>query len=122
MTFDADYGIAHAPLLPPSILSLFSSVKRQGRFTLPPELRLDAAFAELKLDLRESLFPEKHVLLVANSLCASVTVLLPHGTTVVDNSTAIAASHQVSQSSEEHGPIIHVEGWNLFSDVKFITE
>lgn len=122
MTFDGDYGIMQAPPLPPSILSLFGSVKRSGRFTVPPEMRLDAAFAELKLDLRESLFPEKHTLLIANSLCASVTILLPHGTTVVDNSTAIASSHHVMQESEEHGPVIHLEGWSLFSDVKFVTD
>lgn len=121
MTFGEDFGIAQAPPLPPSMLSLFASVKRNGRFTVPPEMRLDAAFAELKLDLRESLFPEKHVLMIANSLCASVLVLLPEGTTVVDNSTAIASSHHVAQESSEHGPVIHLEGWSLFSDVKFIT-
>lgn len=108
--------------MPPSILSLFASVKRKGRFTVPPEMRLNAGFAEIKLDLRECLFPQKHTLLIANSLCASVTVLLPHGATVVDNSTAVAASHHVDQESEEHGPIIHVEGWSVFSDVKFITD
>ena len=112
---------AQAPLLPPSITSLFSSIKREGRFTVPAELHLTAAFAELKLDLRDALFPEKHMLLVADAVCASVTVWLPKGASVADNSTSIASSHQVQLESDELGPVIHLEGWSLFSDVKFIA-
>ncbi|HEU0169017.1 MAG TPA: hypothetical protein VFS62_14665 [Chloroflexota bacterium] len=122
MTMAEDYGLVDVPPLPPSIVGFMSSVKRKGRFSVPPELHLTAAFAELKLDLRDALFPSKHVLIVANSLCASVTVLLPVGATVEDRTVAIAASHQLSQESDELGPVIHVEGWSVFSDVKFLAE
>jgi hypothetical protein len=111
-----------APPLPPSITTLFGSIKRNGRFTVPAELQLKAAFGELKLDLRDALFPEKHVLMVAESLCASVEVLLPEGVTVIDHGMALMSSHKVSQSSEEHGPVIHLDGWSVCSDVKFITD
>ena len=111
-----------APPLPPSITTLFGSIKRNGRFTVPAELQLKAAFGELKLDLRDALFPEKHVLMVAESLCASVEVLLPEGVTVIDHGMSLMSSHKVSQSSEEHGPVIHLDGWSVCSDVKFITE
>jgi hypothetical protein len=97
-------------------------MKRSGRFSVPAELQLKAAFAELKLDLREALFPEKHVLMVAESLCASVEVLLPEGVTVIDHGMSLMSSHKVSQSSEEHGPVIHLDGWSVCSDVKFIAE
>jgi hypothetical protein len=111
-----------APPLPPSILSLFGSVKRNGRFVVPPELHLTAVCAELKLDLRDALFPEKHVLLVADALCASVEVRLPQGVTVDDRSLAVMASHHVAQDPQEYGPVIHLEGWSICSDVKFITD
>jgi hypothetical protein len=107
--------------LPPSITTLFGSIKRDGRFTMPPQLQLKTAFGELKLDLREALFPEREMLLVAESLCASVEVLLPEGVTVVDHGTALLSSHKVSQTAEEHGPVIHVDGWSVCSDVKFLT-
>lgn len=110
-----------APPLPPTITTLFGSIKRNGRFSVPPELQLKTAFGELKLDLREALFPDKHVLMVAETLCASVEVLLPEGVTVIDHGTAMMSSHKVSQLSEEHGPIIHLDGWSLCSDVKFIS-
>ncbi|MGH2365343.1 MAG: hypothetical protein ACRDHX_11935 [Chloroflexota bacterium] len=116
----AESGLFVAPPLAPSLLALFGSVKRRGRMVVPPELHLTAAFGELKLDLRDALFPEKHVLLVANSLCASLEVLLPEGVSVVDHSVAAFASHQVTQESEAHGPIIHLEGWTVFSDVKLL--
>jgi hypothetical protein len=110
-----------APPLPPTLTVLFGSIKRNGRFTVPPELQIKAAFGELKLDLREALFPEKHVLLVAESLCASVEVLLPEGVTVIDQGMSLMSSHKVSQASEEHGPVIHLDGWSVCSDVKFVT-
>jgi predicted membrane protein len=102
-------------------MSLFGSSKQAGRFSVPAELQLKAAFGELKLDLREALFPEKHILLVAESLCASVEVLLPEGVTVVDHSTSLFSSHKLAQEGEEHGPVIHLDGWSICSDVKFLS-
>src|SRR5215467_5675891 len=67
-----DYALMPAPPLPPTITTLFGSIKRNGRFSVPRELQLKTAFGELKLDLREALFPDKHVLMVAETLCASV--------------------------------------------------
>jgi hypothetical protein len=117
----SEYAMSPAPPLPPSLTVLFGSVKRNGRFTVPPELQIKAAFGEVKLDLRDALFPEKHVLLVAESLCASVEILLPEGVTVIDQGMSLMSSHKVSQASEEHGPVIHLDGWSVCSDVKFIT-
>ena len=117
----SEYAMTPAPPLPPSLTVLFGSIKRNGRFTVPPELQIKAAFGELRLDLREALFPEKHVLLVAESLCASVEVLLPEGVTVIDRGMALMSSHKVSQAAEEHGPVIHLDGWSVCSDVKFIA-
>lgn len=115
-----DDGPLTAPPLSPTITSVFGSVKHAGRLSVPPQLEIKAAFAELKLDLREALFPDKHVYVVAESLCASVEILLPEGVTVVDHGSAIFSSHKVSQTGEEHGPVIYVDGWSLFSDVKFV--
>lgn len=111
-----------APPLPSDITSLFGSVKHSGRFSVPPELHLKAAFAELKVDLREALFPEKNVLLVCESLCASVEIRLPEGVTVVDHSASIFASHKVGGAAEEHGPVIYLDGWNVCSDVKVTSD
>ncbi len=114
--------MAAAPVLPPSITTVFGSIKRTGRFTVPRELQLKTAFGELKLDLREALFPEKQVVFVAESLCSSVEVLLPEGVTVVDHGMQLMSSHKVAQTSQEHGPVIHLDGWSVCSDVKFLSE
>ena len=117
----SDYGRLAAPPLPPIITTVFSSVKRNGRLTVPNHLQLKTAFGEVKLDLRDAIFPERELLLVAESLCASVEVLLPSGVSVVDEGMQFMSSHKVSQISEEHGPVIHVDGWSVCSDVKFIS-
>jgi cell wall-active antibiotic response 4TMS protein YvqF len=117
----SEYGMIPAPPLPPTLTVLFGSLKRNGRFSVPPTLQIKAAFGELKLDLREALFPEKHVRMVAESLCASVEVLLPEGVTVVDEGMSLMSSHKVSQTAEEHGPVIHLDGWSVCSDVKFLS-
>jgi hypothetical protein len=118
---ESRYAYMPAPPLPPTITTLFGSIKRNGRFSVPAEIQLKTAFGELKLDLREALFPEKHVLMVAETLCASVEVLLPEGVTVVDHGMALMSSHKVTQAGEEHGPVIHLDGWSVCSDVKFIS-
>jgi hypothetical protein len=120
-TSQSDYGLLPTAALPASMTVLFGSIKRTGRVTMPPELHLKAAFGELKLDLTEALFPDRHMLLVAESLCASVEVLLPEGAIVEDHSTSIASSQKLSHESHEHGPVIHLDGWSLFSSVKFTT-
>src|ERR1051326_9475742 len=90
----SEYAMMPAPPLPPTMTVVFGSIKRNGRFSMPPELQIKAAFGELKLDLREALFPDKHVHLVAESLCASVEVLLPEGVTIIDRkSTRLNSSH-----------------------------
>jgi hypothetical protein len=118
---DDDAGLVAAPLLSPTITSLFGSVKHAGRVSVPARLQLKVAFAELKLDLREALFPDKHIYVVAESLCASVEVLLPEGVTVVDHGASIFSSQRISQAGEEHGPVIYVDGWSVCSDVKFVS-
>lgn len=115
-------GMLQAPPLPSAITSLFGSVKHSGRFTVPSELHLKAAFGELKVDLREALFPDRTVLMVCESLCANVEVRLPEGVTVVDHSTSLFASHKVGGAAEEHGPVIYLDGWSVCSDVKVTSD
>lgn len=117
----AGYGTWEAPPMPPSTVCIFGSIKRKGRVSVPPEVHLTAAFGELKLDLRDAIFPEKHVLMIATAFCASLEVLLPEGVSVDDRSIAIMASHHTAQEAEEHGPVIHLDGWSICSDVKFIS-
>src|SRR5579884_821101 len=118
---DANAGSWEAPPMPDSVVSVLGSVKRKGRVTVPREVHLTAAFGELKLDLGEAIFPEKHVLVVANAFCASVEVLLPEGVSVDDHSVAIMASQHTAQEAEEHGPVIHLDGCSICSDVKFVS-
>ena len=111
-----------APALPSSMTTLFGSMRRSsGGLALQGGLHLKVAFGELKLDLRDAVFPSQPVLLVSESLCASVEVLLPEGVTVIDNSAGLMSSHNVSQAPDSHGPVIHLEGWSVCSDVKFLS-
>jgi hypothetical protein len=107
--------------VPSSTTSLFASLHRSATgAVVPAELELKVAFAELKLDLRDAVFPP-HVTLVTESLCASVEVLLPQGVTLADNCMAILSSHKVRQAPNPHAPVICLEGWSVCSDVKFIS-
>jgi DNA-binding MarR family transcriptional regulator len=40
---------------------------------------------------------------------------------VDDHSVAIMASQHTAQEAEEHGPVIHLDGWSICSDVKFVS-
>ena len=111
---------APAPLV---ITSLFGSTTRaSGRLALPPSVQLKAAFAELKVDLRGAVLPHGHVVLVCESLCASVEILLPAGASVVDNSAVLLSSHKLGQpATVSGGPVVYLEGWSVCSDVKVIA-
>ena len=117
-----DYAALAPPALATSMVTLFGSTKRtSGRVTLPAELELKVAFGELKLDLREALFPDQHVVLYCESLCASVEVLLPEGVTVADHSLGLMSSHKLCQAAEGSDRVVYLEGWSVCSDVKFIS-
>jgi hypothetical protein len=121
----AAHPFASPPPLPAELTSVLGSVKRDARrLAMPTALHLKAAFGELKLDLRDAVFPHAHVLIVAESLCASVTVLLPEGVSVVDHSSSVLSSHKVSQPVGVRGgnTLIHLDGWSVCSDVKLVHE
>jgi hypothetical protein len=114
--------VAPAAYLPLSISSVFASTHRGGgRLAVPAALQLKVAFGELKLDLREAAFPHDQVLLVCESLCGSLEVLLPAGVAVADHSASVLSSHKVAQSALGPGPVVHVEGWSVCSDVKVVA-
>jgi hypothetical protein len=111
-----------APLAPSSMVTLFGSTRRaSGRVTLPAELELKVAFGELKLDLRDALLADEHVVLYCESLCASLEVLLPEGVTVADRSLGLMSSHKLSQAAEGSGRVVYLEGWSVCSDVKLLS-
>jgi predicted membrane protein len=108
--------------LPTSVSAIFSSARHAGSLFATAELFLKAAFGELMVDLRRSVLPRSPMVIVAESLCASVEVLLPPGVTMVDHTQCVFSSHKLSQESCHEGPVIHLEGWSVCSDVKFISE
>lgn len=112
---------AHLKRNAPPIIAAFGNVERAGRWSVPDELQLWAMCANIRLDLREAEFPQGDVLVLANSLCSSVTVLLPAGSTVIDRGVVLFSGRKLHQSGEEGGPVLYVEGWSVFSDVKFIS-
>jgi hypothetical protein len=111
----------HPLPMPSSIASLFGSTRKAGPCSVPAQVWLTAAFGELKLDLREASFPEPHVLVVAESLCSSVEVLLPEGVSVVDHTRSLLSSHKVLHQGQVRGPVVHLDGWSVCSDVTFVS-
>lgn len=108
---------------PLTVAAVFGSTRRTiGHLVLPPEIAIKAAFGEVKLDLSDATLPSDHVVLICESLCASVEITLPDGVTIADHTATVMASHCVRQSPpQQHGPIVHLEGWTVCSDLKVRT-
>ena len=102
------------------VLAVFSSTRRTGFWPLPPRLQVVSAFAELLLDLRDvQLSGPWSVVEVKAAFCA-LRILVPPGVRVVNRLQAVLAevTDRAEYAASEGAPVIVIEGWAAFAEVK----
>lgn len=119
------------------LVSVFSSLSRSGRWTVPQQPRVVAVFGDAKVDLREADWPSDVLELRAGALFSSVTVFVPRGTEVQFDGAAIFSDEKLIEpplpdgaaaaTARAVGPqdgapgqarVLRIRSMGIFSEVK----
>ncbi|XVX19890.1 hypothetical protein ACQP1U_16600 [Actinomycetota bacterium] len=114
------------------LVSVFSSLSRTGRWTVPAQPRVVAVFGDAKVDLREADWPSDVLELRAGALFGSLTVYVPRGTDVQLDGTAIFSDEKLiepplADGARAVGPqdgmpgrsrVLRIRSLGVFSEVK----
>lgn len=104
------------------ISAVFSTVKREGYWVVPPVLRLKALCGEVKLDLRDALFTSDVVDVTVDATMGTIQLTLPAGTQVENECTAVfgEVEHKRPDALDvpPNGLLVRINGRALFGGVK----
>lgn len=104
-----------------SLVALFGSQRRDGRWVVPAKLPVAALFGTVELDLRQAILQRKHITLDVSALCGRLRLIVPDGVAVrVTGRTVLATARDGRPQHPQEGPVVEVTGTLLLGSVKVI--
>ena len=100
--------------------AVLSDKKLTGRWAPMVETTWWSFFGDVKLDLREADWPAERIVLDFQSALSDVTIIVPPGTAIVDDTTGIlgAVKIKTSANAPANGLTVVLDGVLMGSDVK----
>lgn len=106
---------------PREISTILGSEKLNGRFVVPPRMRLRAVLGEVKVDLTEAVVPRGDIVVEAESFLGEVTLTVPEGVDVrLEAGTNVLGErkNKLPPPSSPDAPVIRVHGTVVLGSVK----
>jgi hypothetical protein len=110
------------------LVSLMSSTRRVGRWTVPRELNVMAIMSDTKLDLTHAIMTANAVDIELRAVMASLRIIVAPGMRVVVDTNSFmsnihsrAAEAAGDTAASENAPTIRLTGFALMSDVKIVV-
>lgn len=100
----------------------FSSVKREGGWTVPAKIVAKPKYGSVKLDCRHAEFSSREVSLEVGLAFSSVEVVLPRGASALDDGVDLHGGSMHNGCHDSGGPRLKVTGNNWFGSVKIRYE
>ncbi|MFD5867790.1 LiaF domain-containing protein [Corynebacterium sp. NPDC060344] len=99
--------------------ALFSDRKMRGRWAPKATTTWWGVFGDVKLDLREADWPSDRIVLDFQSAMSETTIIVPPGTTIIDDTTVILGEVKIkaSESAPANGLTVVIDGILLMSDL-----
>ncbi|MFG2735151.1 DUF1707 domain-containing protein [Streptomyces harbinensis] len=112
--------VAPVPQGPRSVVAVFSSANRHGRWRLGLRTVASAVFGSVELDLTEAIFDQQYVTIDATAVFGSVEIKVPENVTVRTGGTGVLGSFEVVEmvSGDPSAPVIMVKGAAVFGSVE----
>ncbi|MFD7511612.1 DUF1707 domain-containing protein [Streptomyces sp. NPDC059853] len=112
--------VAPVPAGPRSVVAVFSSANRHGRWRLGLRTVASAVFGSVELDLTEAIFDQQYVTIDATAVFGSVEIKVPENVTVRTGGTGVLGSFEVVEmvSADPSAPVIMVKGAAVFGSVE----
>jgi hypothetical protein len=103
------------------MMAVFGVDKREGRWVVPARQLATAIFGTIKLDFREALLQQRHVVVQATVIFSSVELIVPEGVQVRFSGGAAILGSKENKVRAEPGPdapVIEIQAFCLLGSVQ----
>ncbi|MFF4587113.1 DUF1707 domain-containing protein [Streptomyces sp. NPDC001388] len=103
-----------------SVVAVFSSASRRGRWRAGRRVHAYAVFGSVELDLSEALFEYQQVMIKAWAVFGSVEIRVPENVSLRGTGGGVLGSFEVDalDSPEPDAPVVYVDGWAVLGSIE----
>ncbi|MEI7033287.1 DUF1707 SHOCT-like domain-containing protein [Streptomyces pratensis] len=103
-----------------SLVAVFSSASRKGRWRVGGRTNAFSLFGSVEIDLTEALFGQRLTVINATSIFGSVDIRVPENISLRGSGTGVFGSFEVRtlESADPEAPVVVVNGYSVFGSVE----
>ncbi|MGW7417766.1 DUF1707 SHOCT-like domain-containing protein [Streptomyces sp. NPDC054863] len=103
-----------------SLVAVFSSSTRKGRWRIAPRTKAFALFGNIEIDLTEALFAQRLTTIDATSVFGNVEIRVPENITLRGNGNGIFGNFEVRtlEGADPEAPVVVVNGLSVFGNIE----
>jgi hypothetical protein len=105
---------------PESLVAVFSSAVRKGRWSPARRTNAFAVFGSIEIDLTEALFHQRVTVINATSVFGNVEVRVPENITLRGNGNGVFGNFEIRglEAADLEAPVVVVSGFSVFGNVE----
>jgi hypothetical protein len=113
-------GDPNAAVTAESLVAVFSSSTRKGRWRVGSSTKAFALFGNIEIDLTEALFEQRLTVIDATSIFGNVEVTVPENISLHGNGTGVFGNFEVETLEAENpeAPVVVVNGYSVFGNIE----
>jgi hypothetical protein len=110
----------NVPVTAESLVAVFSSSTRKGRWRIGNRTKAFALFGNIEIDLTEALFEQRLTVIDATSIFGNVEVTVPENISLHGNGTGIFGNFEVEtlEAANPEAPVVVVNGYSVFGNIE----
>ncbi|KIF68186.1 hypothetical protein HY68_05320 [Streptomyces sp. AcH 505] len=103
-----------------SMIAVFSSNTRKGRWRIGARTNAFALFGNIEIDLTEALFGQRTTVINATSIFGNVEVRVPENISLRGSGTGVFGNFEVHtlEAPEPDAPVVVVNGYSVFGNIE----
>ncbi|MEU2429612.1 DUF1707 domain-containing protein [Streptomyces sp. NPDC007861] len=103
-----------------SLVAVFSSSTRKGRWRVGPRTNAFALFGNVEIDLTEAMFGQRLTVVNATSIFGNVEVRVPENISLRGSGTGVFGNFEVVtlEAADPEAPVVVVNGYSVFGNVE----
>lgn len=103
-----------------SMIAIFSSSTRKGRWRVGRRTNAFALFGSIEIDLTEAIFAQRTTVINATAIFGSIEVRVPENISLRGGGTGIFGNFEVTtlEGTEADAPVVVVNGYSVFGSIE----
>ncbi|MFD3919194.1 DUF1707 domain-containing protein [Streptomyces sp. NPDC058595] len=103
-----------------SMVAIFSSSTRKGRWRVGRRTNAFALFGSIEIDLTEAIFAQRTTVINATAIFGSIEVRVPENVSLRGGGTGVFGNFEVStlEGTDAEAPVVVVNGYSVFGSIE----